>query len=128
MRTAGARVVLDRCMTQTAAYGTWTSPISAADVAKAGAAVSYPSVAGGEVWWQERRPSEGGRTAIVAAAGPGATPRDLLPEPWNARTRVHEYGGKSYLPCPRCRWQAGSTSCSPTSPTSGCTRRARQCC
>jgi dipeptidyl aminopeptidase/acylaminoacyl peptidase len=69
-------------------------------VAKAGAAVSYPSIAGGEVWWQERRPSEGGRTAIVASAGPGASPRDLLPQPWNARTRVHEYGGKSYLAVP----------------------------
>ena len=26
--------------------------------------------------------------------------RSLLPEPWNARTRVHEYGGLSYLPVP----------------------------
>ncbi len=25
----------------------------------------------------------------------------LLPAPWNARTRVHEYGGLSYLPVPR---------------------------
>jgi dipeptidyl aminopeptidase/acylaminoacyl peptidase len=52
------------------------------------------------VWWQERRPAEGGRTAIVASAGPEAEPRDLLPAPWNARSRVHEYGGKSYLPVP----------------------------
>jgi hypothetical protein len=100
VRTAGARVILDECMTQIAAYGTWTSPISAADVARAGAAVSYPSIAGGEVWWQERRPSEGGRTAIVASAGPDARPRELLPQPWNARSRVHEYGGKSYLAVP----------------------------
>jgi dipeptidyl aminopeptidase/acylaminoacyl peptidase len=87
-------------MTQTAAYGTWTSPISAADAARGAVAVSYPSAAGGEVWWQERRPSEGGRTAIVASAGPGAEPRELLPAPWNARSRVHEYGGKSYLAVP----------------------------
>ncbi len=87
-------------MTEIAAYGSWTSPISAADVARGAAAVSYPSIAGGEVWWQERRPSEGGRTAIVASAGPGAEPRELLPAPWNARTRVHEYGGKSYLAVP----------------------------
>jgi dipeptidyl aminopeptidase/acylaminoacyl peptidase len=87
-------------MTQIAAHGTWTSPISAADVAKGAVAVSYPSIAGGEVWWQERRPAEGGRTAIAASAGPGASPRDLLPQPWNARTRVHEYGGKSYLAVP----------------------------
>ncbi|MGH3265370.1 MAG: S9 family peptidase, partial [Trebonia sp.] len=87
-------------MTNTAAFGTWKSPISAADVAGGAVAVSYPSIAGGEVWWQERRPSEGGRTTIVASAGPSGEPRELLPQPWNARTRVHEYGGKSYLPVP----------------------------
>ena len=87
-------------MTAIAAYGTWESPISAADVARGAVAVSYPSIAGGEVWWTERRPSEGGRSTIVASAGPDAAPRELLPAPWNARTRVHEYGGKSYLPVP----------------------------
>ena len=87
-------------MTETAAYGTWKSPISAADVARGAVGVSYPSIAGGEVWWQERRPSEGGRTAIMASAGAAGEPRELLPAPWNARNRVHEYGGKSYLAVP----------------------------
>jgi dipeptidyl aminopeptidase/acylaminoacyl peptidase len=93
-------VILGWCMTEIAAYGTWESPISAADVAGGAVAVSYPSIAGAEVWWQERRPAEDGRTAIVASAGPAAAPRDLLPAPWNARSRVHEYGGRSYLPVP----------------------------
>ena len=93
-------MVLDGCMTEIAAYGTWKSPISAADVARGAVAASYPSIAGGEVWWQELRPSEGGRTTIVASAGPAAQPRELLPAPWNARNRVHEYGGKSYLAVP----------------------------
>jgi dipeptidyl aminopeptidase/acylaminoacyl peptidase len=83
-----------------AAYGSWKSPISAADVAKGASGVSYPSIAGGEVWWQERRPAENGRTAIMASAGASGEPRELLPAPWNARTRVHEYGGKSYLAVP----------------------------
>jgi dipeptidyl aminopeptidase/acylaminoacyl peptidase len=87
-------------MTESAAYGTWKSPISAADAATGTVGVSYPSIAGGEVWWQERRPSEGGRTAIMASAGPAAEPRELLPAPWNARNRVQEYGGKSYLAVP----------------------------
>jgi dipeptidyl aminopeptidase/acylaminoacyl peptidase len=87
-------------MTETAAHGTWKSPISAADAATGAVRVSYPAVAGGEVWWQERRPSQGGRTAIVAWDGGDGEPRDLLPAPWNARTRVHEYGGKSYLAVP----------------------------
>jgi dipeptidyl aminopeptidase/acylaminoacyl peptidase len=87
-------------MTEIAAYGSWKSPISAPDVARGAVAVSYPSIAGGEVWWQERRPSEGGRSTVVASAGPGQEPRELLPAPWNARHRVHEYGGKSYLAVP----------------------------
>ena len=36
----------------------------------------------------------GGRTTIVRSG------TELLPAPWNARTRVHEYGGRSYLPLP----------------------------
>jgi dipeptidyl aminopeptidase/acylaminoacyl peptidase len=32
---------------------------------------------------------------------------DLLPAPWSARTRVHEYGGLSYLPVPRAPSAAG---------------------
>jgi dipeptidyl aminopeptidase/acylaminoacyl peptidase len=87
-------------MTDIAPYGTWKSPISAADVTRGGTSVTYPSITSDEVWWQEGRPAEGGRVTIMASAGAGSTPRELLPAPWNARTRVHEYGGKSYLPVP----------------------------
>ena len=34
--------------------------------------------------------------------------RSLLPPPWNARTRVHEYGGLSYLPVPARDGAVGS--------------------
>jgi hypothetical protein len=47
-------------MTDIAAYGTWKSPISAADVARGATKVGFPSFAGEEVWWQESRPDEGG--------------------------------------------------------------------
>src|ERR1700684_764334 len=87
-------------MTDIAAYGTWKSPIDAADVARGATKVGFPSFAGGEVWWQESRPAEGGRGTIMASAGPSDEPRELLPAPWYARTRVHEYGGRSYLPVP----------------------------
>lgn len=84
---------------QIAPYGTWTSPITAAEVATGTTGLAFATIAGDEVWWQETRPAEGGRTAIVAASAPGVS-RDLLPAPWNARTRVHEYGGRSYLAVP----------------------------
>ncbi len=89
-------------MTIIAPYGTWESPISAADVARGKARLSFPSIAGDEVWWQESRPAEAGRVTVMAAGrdGGGRDPRELLPAPWYARTRVHEYGGRAYLPVP----------------------------
>jgi dipeptidyl aminopeptidase/acylaminoacyl peptidase len=80
-------------------YGSWPSPIMAADVAKGGIRLGFPALVGSadepDVWWVEGRPAEGGRQVVVSAAR-----GDLLPAPWNARTRVHEYGGLSWLPLP----------------------------
>jgi dipeptidyl aminopeptidase/acylaminoacyl peptidase len=83
----------------TAAYGAWPSPISAADVAHAQLRLSFPTIHGDDVWWQETRPDEGGRTTIMHRRPDGEV-EELLPAPWNARNRVHEYGGRSYLPIP----------------------------
>ena len=80
-------------------YGEWPSPISAADVAASGLGLSFPAVIGGDVWWQEVRPDEGGRATVIRRAT-GGEQTELLPAPWNARSRVHEYGGMSYLPVP----------------------------
>jgi dipeptidyl aminopeptidase/acylaminoacyl peptidase len=80
--------------------GAWPSPITAADVARGQVRLSFPSIIGQDMWWQEGRPDEGGRMTIVHCGADGK-PRVLLPAPWNARTRVHEYGGLSYLPVPR---------------------------
>jgi dipeptidyl aminopeptidase/acylaminoacyl peptidase len=85
--------------TDTHIYGEWPSPIEGADVARMRVGLSFPVITGAHVWWQETRPSEGGRLAVVRQ-GPDGIRRDLLPVPWNARTRVHEYGGRSYLPLP----------------------------
>jgi dipeptidyl aminopeptidase/acylaminoacyl peptidase len=85
-------------------FGAWPSPITAADVARSRLRLAYPRVIGGEVWWQETRPEEGGRVTVVHR-GSGGKLTDMLPAPWNARTRVHEYGGLSYLPVPRASTQ-----------------------
>jgi len=87
-----------------APFGEWPSPITAADVASARVEVSYPIVVGSEVWWQQVLAEESGRTTVMHSSG--GKPTMLLPEPWNARTRVHEYGGLSYLPVPRAALRA----------------------
>ena len=85
-------------------FGEWRSPITAAQVAEVHD-VSFPTVVGGDVWWQVELPGEGGRTTVMHDhAGTRAM---LLPSPWNARTRVHEYGGLSYLPISRSALAAG---------------------
>jgi dipeptidyl aminopeptidase/acylaminoacyl peptidase len=85
-------------------FGAWPSPISAAAVARSRLRLAYPQVIGGDVWWQEMRPEEGGRVTVVHRSAGGKL-TDVLPAPWHARTRVHEYGGLSYLPVPRASTQ-----------------------
>src|SRR5450755_1271290 len=89
-------------VSQTLPYGSWPSPITAADVAEGSMRLGFPALVGGpgaddepDTWWIEGRPDEGGRQVVVSARR-----GDLLPAPWNARTRVHEYGGLCWLPLP----------------------------
>ncbi|HEX4729185.1 MAG TPA: S9 family peptidase, partial [Jatrophihabitans sp.] len=79
---------------QTAPYGSWSSPITAADMASATHPVVGGRFVGDQIWWTELRPSEEGRQA-VRRLGPDGQPADVLPAPWNSRTRVQEYGGHS---------------------------------
>ena len=78
-----------------AAYGTWSSPISADMVAQAGVRLTAPWVEDGAVWWLEGRAAEAGRVALVCRE-PDGTTRDVVPAGFNVRTSVHEYGGGAY--------------------------------
>jgi dipeptidyl aminopeptidase/acylaminoacyl peptidase len=80
-------------------FGEWPSPITAAEVASGQVKVSAPMVLGSDAWWQQVLPGEGGRTTVMHSSGGKQTA--LLAAPWNVRTRVHEYGGRSYLPVRR---------------------------
>ena len=82
-----------------APYGSWASPVSAADLAAGEHPVEGGSFVGDEVWWSELRPAEGGRYAVRRRGADGAD-EDVLPPPWNARTRVHEYGGGAWAVTP----------------------------
>jgi dipeptidyl aminopeptidase/acylaminoacyl peptidase len=103
-------------MTTTLPYGTWPSPITARLLATGGARLGGPAFVGEQLWWLEGIAAEGGRQAIVRSAGPVAAPAadgaplapsaedagtvTVLPAPFNARSRVHEYGGGSWVAVP----------------------------
>jgi dipeptidyl aminopeptidase/acylaminoacyl peptidase len=81
-------------MTTVAPYGSWESPISAASLADSGHPVGGGEFVGDDIWWLELRPAEGGRYAVRRMVD--GEPQDVLAAPWNARTRVHEYGGGAW--------------------------------
>lgn len=83
-------------MARVAPYGTWESPITTDLIVAGGITVGQVTLAGDEVFWMEGRPQEGGRSVVVRRFADGRRV-DVIPAPWNARTRVHEYGGRSYL-------------------------------
>jgi len=83
-------------------YGAWASPITAASLAESGIGLADLRAANGKLYWLETRPAEGGRLVIMTLDG--GEVRQLTPEGFNARTRVHEYGGAPYAPTPGGVW------------------------
>ena len=75
-------------------YGTWTSSITPESLATGQGSLDEVRVEGRDTYWLAGRPSEAGRTALMAHDGTQA--REVLPAPWDVRTRVHEYGGGAY--------------------------------
>lgn len=81
---------------QTAGYGSWRSPITTDLIVQGTVGLSQVSLDGEDVYWVESRPAEKGRAVIVRRTPEGKT-ADVNPPSYNARTRVHEYGGGAYL-------------------------------
>ena len=79
-----------------APFGTWASPLSAAEVAGAGLRLGQVAIDGDDIYWLEGRPHEGGRNALVRRTPDGRI-ADVTPPAINVRTRVHEYGGGAYV-------------------------------
>ena len=81
---------------QVAPYGAWKSPITAELIASQSLSLMEAALDGDDIYWLESRPLEGGRYVIVRRRPDGQT-TDINPAPFNARTRVHEYGGAPFL-------------------------------
>ena len=75
-------------------HGTWPSPITPESLATGQASLDEVRVDGRATYWLEGRPTEAGRTVLVRHDGTDA--HELLPAPWDVRSRVHEYGGGAY--------------------------------
>ena len=77
-----------------APYGSWQSPIAAADLAVAGVRLGEPRYDGDDLYWTEGRPAEQGRVALLRERAAGEV-QEVAPG-LNVRTRVHEYGGGAW--------------------------------
>ncbi len=75
-------------------YGTWPSPVSSSSITANSVTLDEIKCHASGTYWIERRPSEKGRCVIVKHTSKQSV--DLLPAPYSARTRVHEYGGGVY--------------------------------
>ena len=79
-------------MSERLPYGSWPSPVAAAQVAGAGVRLQALTLDRDDTYWIESRPSEGGRQPLLRHS-PDGTTSEVTPSGFNARTRVHEYGG-----------------------------------
>ena len=78
-----------------APYGSWKSPVTSDLIVSAVVGLGQVVLDGDDIYWVEQRPTEGGRNVVVQRTPDGRT-MERTPAPFNARTRVHEYGGAAF--------------------------------
>ena len=88
---------------QTAAFGSWKSPITSDLIVSKTIGVGSIIVDGNNIYWLEKRPQEKGRSIIVGYIGgkskAAISPRNIkniTPAPLSVRSKIHEYGGGAY--------------------------------
>jgi len=79
-----------------AAYGCWKSPITSDLIVGQSVGLLEIRLDGREIYWLESRPEEAGRSVVVRYTPESTKGQDMVPRPFNARTRVHEYGGGAW--------------------------------
>lgn len=83
---------------QSSIYGAWKSPIDSHMVTADSVSLDELRLHATGTYWIERRPNEQGRCVIVQHSNNQNS--DLLPPPYSARSRAHEYGGGAYCVSP----------------------------
>jgi Dipeptidyl aminopeptidases/acylaminoacyl-peptidases len=73
-------------------YGSWPSPVGAADLSTAALRLSPGLVEDGVRYWTEGHPEQGGRVGLWRQR-PDQPPHELTDAHTNVRTAVNEYGG-----------------------------------
>lgn len=75
-------------------YGSWKSPITSSLIVESAIKLGNLVLDGETLYWNEIRPAEKGRSVVLKWEKGKAV--DITSEPYNVRTRVHEYGGGSF--------------------------------
>jgi dipeptidyl aminopeptidase/acylaminoacyl peptidase len=79
-----------------APFGSWASPFKIERLTDRVVFLAEARAIDGLRYWLEGHPDEGGRQVLVRREPDGTITR-LTPEGFNARSRVHEYGGGAFL-------------------------------
>ena len=79
-----------------APFGSWASPFRIERLTDRVVFLSEARGIDGVRWWLEGRPDESGRQVLIRRETDGTLTR-MTPEGFNARSRVHEYGGGATL-------------------------------
>ncbi|MCF2971937.1 S9 family peptidase [Synechococcus sp. Nb3U1] len=82
-------------MVEQARYGSWRSPITPDWIVAESLRLGQACWDQGDLYWTEGRPQEKGPNVLIRRSRDGLQ-TELTPDPWNVRTRVHEYGGGAY--------------------------------
>ncbi len=77
-----------------APYGSWSSPFSIDMLIGGTVPLREPGSDGQTIYWLEGRPAEGGRSTLIRLRDGNRA--ELTPNPFDVRTRVHEYGGGAW--------------------------------
>ncbi|MDH5403932.1 MAG: prolyl oligopeptidase family serine peptidase [Candidatus Heimdallarchaeota archaeon] len=79
-------------------YLQWEPILKPEELYKNSIGFGHTQTVDGKLFWIETRPEEGGRAVLVTLENENI--KELTPRDYYIRTRVHEYGGKSFLVTP----------------------------